>query len=109
MATAKRKSSYNYNRVVIKPKKFIFNGLNYASIFDAEFYAKSNPDVATRYNSEALLFNHFINYGMREGRKPSANFDIYEYKANHPELKDEFCVPDYEDILKYYEHYLKNN
>lgn len=106
MATVKRKSSYNYNRVVVKPKKFIFNGLNYASIFDAEFYAKQNPDVAAKYNnSEGLLFNHFINYGMKEGRKPSANFDIYEYKNIHPELKEEFG----DDILAYYEYYLKNN
>ena len=108
MATAKRKSSYNYyNKTVVKPVvgKYIYNGLNYASIFDAEFYAKSNPDVAGRYNTKGLLFNHFINYGMKEGRKPSVNFDIYEYKDIHPELKEEFG----DDILAYYEYYLKNN
>ncbi len=40
--------------------------------FDAEFYARHNPDVVA---ARVDLFEHYINAGWREGRDPSAEFD----------------------------------
>ena len=41
----------------------------YAAIFDAAYYADTYPDVAAACgNDEDLLFAHFVNCGMAEGR-----------------------------------------
>lgn len=42
--------------------------------FDAEFYAKNNPDVVAAFgNSPEALYNHYIKYGKKEGRAQNAN------------------------------------
>lgn len=42
--------------------------------FDAEFYAKTYPDVVDALgNSESALYSHYVNYGKAEGRLPYAN------------------------------------
>lgn len=39
------------------------------TIFDAEYYAKNNPDVVEVYGtSEDSLFQHYVDYGKNEGR-----------------------------------------
>ena len=43
-------------------------------MFDAEFYAKTYPDVyAALGNDETLLYNHYKTYGIKEGRLPYVN------------------------------------
>lgn len=50
---------------VMAAPKTMANGL----IFDTEYYAKKNPDVVTALGSEEkVLFNHYMNYGNKEGR-----------------------------------------
>lgn len=42
--------------------------------FDAEYYAKNNPDVVSVYgNTEAKLYDHYKQYGKNEGRKATAD------------------------------------
>ena len=42
--------------------------------FDAEFYAKTYPDVVDALgNSESALYSHYVNYGKAEGRLPYEN------------------------------------
>lgn len=44
------------------------------SSFDAEFYAKNNPDVvAACGNSPEALYKHYLNYGKKEGRAQNAS------------------------------------
>ena len=44
------------------------------SEFDAEFYAKNNPDVVAVFgNSPEALYNHYVKYGKKEGRAQNAN------------------------------------
>ncbi len=41
------------------------------TVFDAEYYAETYPDVKEAFgNDEAALFNHYVQYGKSEGRKP---------------------------------------
>ena len=43
------------------------------TVFDAEFYAQTYPDVAAVYgNDVALLYQHYVLYGKAEGRIASA-------------------------------------
>ena len=42
--------------------------------FDAAYYAANNPDVVMIMGSDpAVLYRHYLNYGMKEGRKPNAS------------------------------------
>jgi glycosyltransferase involved in cell wall biosynthesis len=48
--------------------------------FDAEFYAKNNPDLVA---AKIDLFEHFLNQGYRECRDPSAEFDVKFYTQRY--------------------------
>lgn len=44
------------------------------TVFDAEFYAETYPDVKEAVGSdETALYDHYVNYGRAEGRKPVAD------------------------------------
>ncbi len=77
--------------------------LDYSSVFDANYYLSHYPDVAkaTAGNSD-LALDHFINYGMSEGRRGSATFDVQSYFNEYPDLRAAFGF----DLVKYYEHYV---
>jgi hypothetical protein len=53
--------------------------------FDAEYYLKSNPDVASVGEDPA---RHYATFGWKEGRNPSAGFDTRGYLTLHPEIAD---------------------
>lgn len=41
------------------------------TVFDAAYYAKNNPDVVSVFGTDSnLLYQHFKNYGLSEGRLP---------------------------------------
>ena len=48
--------------------------------FNVEFYLKENPDVAA---AGIDPFEHFVNYGYREYRNPSADFDVKFYTQRY--------------------------
>ncbi|NER37522.1 MAG: phosphodiesterase [Oscillatoria sp. SIO1A7] len=56
-------------------------------MFDSGFYVRSNPDVAAAVGSGAIAaLDHFIFFGEREGRNPSALFDRNFYLVNNPDV-----------------------
>lgn len=57
------------------------------TVFDAEYYAQSNPDVTAVFGTDAnVLYEHYKNFGKAEGRKP------YEEAAGN-NTATEFSVP----------------
>lgn len=55
--------------------------------FDANYYASVNPDVAAALGTDAAtLLNHYLTFGIKEGRQISATFDAPSYVAQHPEV-----------------------
>jgi hypothetical protein len=52
--------------------------------FDRDFYLKSNPDVAA---SGTNPLNHYLEYGWREGREPSAGFTGKQYLSLNPDVQ----------------------
>lgn len=51
-----------------------------SGLFDSVYYLEANPDVAAA-GLDPLL--HFCDFGWRESRHPSAEFDVDWYLANH--------------------------
>lgn len=81
-----------------------YASLDYTLVYNKEYYLKRNPDVAEYYKngSDKDILNHFIQYGMSEGRVASDNFNISHYKAVNPDLNEKFG----DDAKKYYAHYI---
>lgn len=43
------------------------------TVFDPVYYAQNNPDVVAAFGNDAnALYNHYVNYGRKEGRLPAA-------------------------------------
>ncbi len=77
--------------------------LDYSSVFDADYYLNKYPDVNEWANgSKDRALDHFINYGMSEGRRGSEAFDVQSYYNEYPDLRAAFGT----DLASYYSHYL---
>ena len=72
-------------------------------IFDPEFYAQSNLDVADSMEPDRdILFRHFLSYGLAEGRSPGLALDVAAYRAAYPDLEEAFG----DDWDSYVQHYV---
>lgn len=81
---------------------FVVSGIDYSHVFEPEFYAAANPDIAALYGTDAaLLFQHFLTSGMTEGRTGNAEFQVQAYKAANPQLAALFG----ENLPQYYLYY----
>ena len=108
-------TSYVYNRnanEVIKKDEsdstsyFIpecYASLDYAPVFDPAYYLAKYPDLKSVCGDDVnKALSHFVNYGMKEGRQGSAEFEVNAYKAKYKDLKDAFG----DNLPKYYIHYI---
>lgn len=88
----------------MKPYTYV-NNRDYASVFDPDYYKTHYSDVVKAYGTSPIaLFNHFINYGMKDNEHRQANkeFNPEIYRANYPHL-DAVFGNHYE---AYYNHYI---
>ena len=75
------------------------------TLFDAEWYLKENPELADFFgNDTEALFKHFYKCGLFEGRTCSSLFDPAAYASAYGDLEAMYG----NNILKYYEHYIKS-
>ncbi|MCM1543221.1 MAG: hypothetical protein NC121_18465 [Blautia sp.] len=71
--------------------------------FDPEYYAEQNPDVVEICGTtEEALYEHYVTYGIREGRNCSEIFNVKLYREHYPDLEEAFG----DDWEAYVEHYL---
>lgn len=54
-----------------------------ADCFDAQYYLRSNPDVAA---AGVDPYSHFMNYGWKEDRNPNSFFSVAGYRAAYPDI-----------------------
>ncbi|WP_248922279.1 CotH kinase family protein [Olsenella intestinalis] len=79
-----------------------YNDFDYGFVFDLDYYLEKNPDVAAAYAGNPNdAIQHFVEYGMREGRVSCRNFDVNAYRARYADLRSAFG----NDLRAYYEHY----
>lgn len=81
----------------------VYNGVDYSAVYDYEYYIEHNSDVKAAFgnNSRAVL-QQFVNYGMKEGRRASENFNVYAYANRYGDLKKAYGT----DLKSYYMHYI---
>ena len=64
------------------------------TVFDPQYYYVKNTDLQTAIGqNEGKLFEHFIEYGIKEGRLSSPLFSINEYINGNGDLKAAFGSP----------------
>ena len=93
------------SRLTTTSNPLIHDGLDYSLVFDLEYYCNTHQDVSKALGTSlAPVFNHFITYGMKEGRQATKNFNVQVYKNIYKDLRDAFG----DDLPKYYKHYITN-
>ena len=77
---------------------------DYSAVFDADYYYSEYADLrASIGNDQKALLQHFVSFGMQEGRRGNADFDVAAYMENNPDLVQVFGAEDY---ASYYLHYI---
>ena len=84
--------------------KTVYQGVDYAPVYDADYYYKNNVDVQKQFKSTdyAGLLKNFVEKGMAQGQRASANFDVNSYRLQYPDLRAAFG----DDLKAYYMHYI---
>lgn len=83
----------------------ISRNVDYSAVYDHDYYVNKYSDVKKAYgNNKVGAFFHFLQYGMKEGRQASANFNPEIYKNNYADLKRNFGT----NNVRYYQHYVSN-
>ncbi|WP_165045384.1 DUF4422 domain-containing protein [Adlercreutzia sp. ZJ138] len=76
--------------------------LDYAPVYDWTFYTSHYSDVPNDAAASEDALAHFVNVGMKEGRRASKGFDVETYKEAHPRLHRLFG----DTLRPYYLHYM---
>ena len=82
----------------------VYNGVDYGPVYDYEYYIEHNPDVKRVFgNNPNAVIQHFCIYGMKEGRRANASFNVYAYANRYVDLRKAFGT----DLKRYYQHYIE--
>lgn len=74
-----------------------------ALTFNAVFYADSYSDLKSAFGyNEAALYNHYIQYGIREGRSASPVFDPMYYLNHNSDLVAAYGNKNYSAAYTFY-------
>ncbi len=98
------KTTNNNTATTASSTSFIKDGLDYSKIFNPTYYSDKYSDLKKAFGTDAeKLFNHFLQYGMKEGRQAISTFNANTYKNNYEDLRKAFG----DNIVSYYKHYLQ--
>ena len=85
-------------------EKYVYDGVVYDSVYDFNYYINKYPDIAAQYGSNPDgALKHFVDYGMKEGRQASEEFNVNYYKNRYSDLRQAYG----NDKVKYYKHYIQ--
>ena len=77
--------------VVLLNSGFSVGAAGLRDIFDAEYYASKYSDLKEAFgNDEEALYQHFINYGIKEGRVMNPVIDVVKYREQYKDLQEAF-------------------
>ncbi len=80
-----------------------WDGTDYSAVYDYSYYVDHNPDVASAYGGDDLaILQHFVTYGMDEGRQGCSSFNVNLYRSRYSDLQQAFG----DDLRAYYLHYM---
>lgn len=77
-------------------------GRDYSPVFDADWYDSHNADLIVFHHDKGALFEHFLTYGVYEGRKACETFSVNDYATLNIDLQSVFNG----DKGAYAQHYI---
>lgn len=81
-----------------------WQGRDYSPVFNLRFYLEHNPDVHRAYSDDLTgAFEHFLKYGVYEGRVSSPFFSVASYMRGNPRLQQHLGT---QNAMDYVEHYI---
>lgn len=81
----------------------IYNGVDYAAVYDFDYYINRYPDLKAAFgNDDLAALVHFVEYGMAEGRQASEQFNPAAYRGRYRDLDATFG----DGWKEYYSHYM---
>jgi len=81
----------------------VYGGVDYSAVFDHAYYINRYPDMRVLFaNNPAGALEHFVRYGISEGRQGSENFNVYVYRNYNGDLRNLFG----DDLRQYYMHFI---
>lgn len=81
------------------------NGVDYSRVYDFNYYISKYPDMKRLFGNDDIgALEHFINYGMKEGRQGKASFELASYKNAYRDLRVAFG----DNNKAYYMHYINS-
>lgn len=84
-------------------KSYSYNGINYNLVFDPIYYSNKYNDLKKAFGTNVQqLLQHFVNYGMKEGRQACEWFNVTIYKNKYQDLQKVFK----NNLQLYYTHYI---
>ena len=71
------------------PLDLEIGGLSIASLFDETYYLSQNPDIAAAVANGGFVYGyeHFVHFGIDEGRDPSYYYDEALYLTNNTDVQ----------------------
>lgn len=76
--------------------------LDYALVFNAEFYYEKYPDLQAAYgNDSAKLLEHYLVFGINEGRQAHHEFSVTRYRDRYLDLQEAYGDNLYGYVLHY--------
>ena len=80
-----------------------YNGIDYSAVYSYNDYLSLNADVRNAYNGDDIAaLEHFVNYGMREGRQANSTFSVQSYRNQYSDLRAAYG----NNLNLYYMHYI---
>lgn len=107
-AKAKSSGSDSSSATKIKHATTSYKGIDYSAVYNPTYYAKKNKDVRKWAKSGKKvdgrkLVEHFVEYGMSEGRMSKKGFSLTSYYNANPDLRRAFGS----SWAAYYRHYVE--
>lgn len=83
--------------------KYCQTKTDYSPVYDFSYYVNRYPDVKSAFgNNPVGAMQHFVNYGMSEGRQGSKDFSVDAYRNRYSDLATAFGT----NNTAYYLHYI---
>ena len=72
-------------------------------MYDFDYYIAHCKDIRDWVKgNDYMAIQHFVEYGMAEGRQGSEEFNVYTYRARYDDLRKRWG----NDLKPYYLHYI---
>ena len=80
----------------------VFMGVDYSPVYNYQYYRKKYADLQKAFGTDRKkYFEHFCQFGMKEGRQGASAFSVQKYKNRYEDLRKAFG----ENLPEYYKHY----